>query len=215
LLDDPVATRCLFLDEPAAAAWVVRAGDAWEAEIATRTVERLAADSPGISSLTAAALHAGGLLRRDTNALEQAALRHTRPWDRASALEDLSVLCGPVPLTHALSAYEAAGSARDAARVRSRLASANGRQTRRESGPRRRALFGWNALTPNERAVADLVAEGLTNAEVGRKLCLSRHTVDFHLRQIFLKLGITSRVVLTRMVVDQDARSSAMNSPTP
>jgi DNA-binding CsgD family transcriptional regulator len=53
----------------------------------------------------------------------------------------------------------------------------------------------------SERRVANAVAEGLTNRQSADRLFLSRHTVDFHLRQIFLKLGIRSRVELTRLVL--------------
>jgi DNA-binding CsgD family transcriptional regulator len=58
---------------------------------------------------------------------------------------------------------------------------------------------GWSCLTPAERIVAGLVAEGLTNRDVAARLFLSRHTVDFHLRQIFRKLDIRSRVELARL----------------
>jgi ketoreductase RED2 len=56
--------------------------------------------------------------------------------------------------------------------------------------------FGWESLTPAEHRVAEAVATGLTNAEVARRLFVSPYTVDYHLRQIFLKLGISSRVQL-------------------
>jgi DNA-binding CsgD family transcriptional regulator len=44
--------------------------------------------------------------------------------------------------------------------------------------------------------VAEAVGAGLTNAQAARRLFLSPYTVDYHLRQIFLKLGISSRVQL-------------------
>jgi DNA-binding CsgD family transcriptional regulator len=73
--------------------------------------------------------------------------------------------------------------------------------TRRRARPthRRRKIdprFGWESLTPAELRVAEAVAAGLTNAEAAQRLFVSPFTVDYHLRQIFLKLGIRSRVQL-------------------
>ena len=51
-----------------------------------------------------------------------------------------------------------------------------------------------------------IVAEGVTNREAAARLYLSRHTVDYHLRQIFRKLDVASRVELTRLVVARTAR---------
>ena len=55
-------------------------------------------------------------------------------------------------------------------------------------------------MTDAERTIAEIVACGLSNREVGRRVYLSAHTVDSHLRQIFRKLGINSRVELARIV---------------
>ena len=66
-----------------------------------------------------------------------------------------------------------------------------------------RPRFGWASLTATELSVASLVAEGLTNRQVAAKLYLSPHTVGFHLRQVFRKLEISSRVELTRIVVER------------
>jgi DNA-binding CsgD family transcriptional regulator len=62
--------------------------------------------------------------------------------------------------------------------------------------------FGWASLTDTERAVVDVVAQGLTNLEAGTRLFMSRHTVDAHLRSIYRKLGVSSRVVLTRLALE-------------
>jgi len=61
-------------------------------------------------------------------------------------------------------------------------------------------MTAWQSLTNAERAVAEVVALGLTNREAGRRVYMSAHTVDAHLRQIFRKLGINSRVELARIV---------------
>src|SRR5262249_45748411 len=58
---------------------------------------------------------------------------------------------------------------------------------------------GWADLTDTQRMVAELVIDGLTNRVVGAQLFLSPHTVDFHLRQIYRKLGVRSRVELARL----------------
>lgn len=63
----------------------------------------------------------------------------------------------------------------------------------------------WASLTATEQAVAEHVAQGLTNAEVAARLFLSPHTIDYHLRQVFRKLDVRSRVQLTRAVVEDDA----------
>jgi DNA-binding CsgD family transcriptional regulator len=63
--------------------------------------------------------------------------------------------------------------------------------------------FGWDSLTAAELAVAAQVSRGLTNREAAAHLYLSPHTVDFHLRQLFRKLGVQSRVELTRAVLER------------
>ncbi len=66
-------------------------------------------------------------------------------------------------------------------------------------------MNGWAALTGSEVAVARLAAEGLTNREAASRLFVSHHTISGHLRSIYLKLGINSRVELTRMATLHDA----------
>ena len=53
-------------------------------------------------------------------------------------------------------------------------------------------------LTPQERAIANLAAAGLTNKQIGERLYLSHRTVGGHLYRIFPKLGIGTRAVLPR-----------------
>jgi DNA-binding CsgD family transcriptional regulator len=57
----------------------------------------------------------------------------------------------------------------------------------------RRAVSGTAALTPREREVALLVADGLTNAELARRLYISPKTAAIHVSNILHKLGVPSR----------------------
>src|SRR4029077_8936333 len=126
-----------------------------------------------------------------------------------SALEDLGGVslvatdrdAGIDAFSRALAVDVGIGAAGDARRVRSRL---------RDLGVRRRIvtaeaeLTGWAAITGSELAVARLVAEGLTNREVAARLFVSPHTVNSHLRHVFAKLGINSRVELARLARDHE-----------
>jgi DNA-binding CsgD family transcriptional regulator len=71
--------------------------------------------------------------------------------------------------------------------------------------PRRPALEGVQALTPSERRVSELAAGGLTNREIAQALFVSTKTVEFHLRNAFLKLRIRSRRELRGALGDDGA----------
>ena len=60
-------------------------------------------------------------------------------------------------------------------------------------------------MTKSELAVAQLVATGLTNREIAERLFVSPHTVNTHLRQVFAKLEVKSRVDLTRLATERDS----------
>ncbi len=163
--------------------------------------------NPQIRSLAASAAHATGLLDHNRKDLAEAVRLYEggpRPLAWAAALEDLGVAIvdggeaneAVEVFGRALELYARAGAAWDAGRVRGRL---------RALGVRRRLLAaqrpgrGWAALTDSELAVARLVAQGLTNREVAERLFVSQHTVSGHLRHVFAKLDVNSRVELTRL----------------
>ena len=53
-------------------------------------------------------------------------------------------------------------------------------------------------LTPREREVLQLAAEGLANKQIALSLGISEHTVKFHLSSLYTKLGVTSRTEAIR-----------------
>jgi DNA-binding CsgD family transcriptional regulator len=90
------------------------------------------------------------------------------------------------PLRAARDSFEALGLPRLADRARQELRAAG------ETSPHR-APEAWTLLTAQERQIARLAAEGLSNREIGQQLFISHRTVSYHLYQIFPKLGIHSR----------------------
>jgi DNA-binding CsgD family transcriptional regulator len=62
--------------------------------------------------------------------------------------------------------------------------------------PRRRLATGSGALTPSERRIAELAADGQLNREIAEALFVTTNTVEYHLRNAYRKLGISSRTEL-------------------
>ena len=153
----------------------------------------------------AAAWWCRGLADRDADLLRRA-LAHpawaNQPVERAFVLEDLGAVLAEhgdrdgavAALEGALQAFVGLDAGPSMARVAAQLRALGVRKGTR--GARRRAVTGWEAITPSEQAVVELVAKGWTNPQIARHLYVSRHTVESHLKHVYAKLGISSRVEL-------------------
>jgi DNA-binding CsgD family transcriptional regulator len=71
----------------------------------------------------------------------------------------------------------------------------------RGRGERKRPSSGWEALTPTELDVVRLVGEGLPNKDIATRLFVSPRTVQSHLRHVYNKVGLSSRVQLAQEAV--------------
>jgi DNA-binding CsgD family transcriptional regulator len=212
LYADLLKHRYPLVSDPAAGAWLVRvalaAGDAERAATIAGVMAEISRANPGMPLFLAWADHAAGVFGGDHARLERAFALHDDPWARASAAEDLGVLAVDVRrkaavswLDRALDAYVSSGAERDAARIRHKLRRLGVR--RKHWHAMKRPESGWESLTQTERSVAGLVATGLTNQQVADQMFISTHTVAFHLRQVFRKLSIRSRVELARAAVER------------
>jgi DNA-binding NarL/FixJ family response regulator len=97
-------------------------------------------------------------------------------------------------LRRALDAFERLGAAPWGERARGELRATGETARRREPD-------SFAQLTPQQTQIVRLVKEGSTNKEVAAQLFLSPRTVDYHLRNVFVKLGITSRAELMRVTL--------------
>ena len=71
---------------------------------------------------------------------------------------------------------------------------------RRGRGERQRPRIGWASLTPTERDVVRLVADGHTNADIGERLFISVNTVKKHLTRVYAKVDVEGRADLAAQV---------------
>lgn len=165
----------MFAQVPGSAAWCVR--QALRAG-ATSLLDRVVASAgevrrlnPGLPQLLLAEQHASSLRNGDTAGLVAAATGQVDGWAKACAAADLvaTIQHGTRPATPARPA--------DDSSVRDDSSDRLGEQ-----------------LSARERQVAQLVVQGLTNRQIASRARCSPHTVNFHIRNIFRKLGIHSRI---------------------
>jgi DNA-binding CsgD family transcriptional regulator len=177
---------------------------------ACTVAERRLLRNPAVASVQASAAHVSGLVHRSAADLHAAASLFgtaSRPLAQTQALED----AGQQHLDSgdsqdAIEAFDRAlvlavdaGAGWDAARIRHRLRELG---VRRRVVPRETTTTGWMSLTTAERGVAELAVDGLTNREIAQRLFISPHTVNAHLRHVFDKMRVRSRVELTRAVAE-------------
>ena len=198
-ITSPVVRRLAALDriESAVRAERIELARAWCAEA------QQFAEATGTPSAVANAAHASALLAEGTDVamhFERALAAHqqsSRRPDRARTElaygEYLRRVRRRVDarehLRAALGTFEELGATPVAERAAQEL---------RASGEtaRRRDVSTATGLTPQERQVAALVRQGLSNRDAAAQLFLSPRTVDFHLRNVFSKLGVASRAEL-------------------
>jgi DNA-binding CsgD family transcriptional regulator len=132
----------------------------------------LLSDSPAKLEQAKARTELGAALRR--------ANQRSRAREQLRRAVELATICGATPL---------------AARAESELLATGAR-------PRRIALSGLESLTPSERRVAELAAQGPTNREIAQALFVTPKTVEVHLSSVYRKLGISSRSQLGRALAD-------------
>jgi DNA-binding CsgD family transcriptional regulator/tetratricopeptide (TPR) repeat protein len=177
-----------------------------EAAAAAAETARRWSDASRVGAAEAAALHCEAAVAQPDDGVElyEAALvRHrtlNRPFERARSELALGELLrrrrrrteSRPHLKAAMEGFESIRADAWADRAGSELR-ATGQTTRR------RDPSTLDELTPQEIQVGRLVAAGMTNREVAAQLFLSPRTIDFHLRNLFRKLGLTSRTQLAQL----------------
>jgi DNA-binding CsgD family transcriptional regulator len=181
-------------------------GDRAAVVVARRALQRFAA---GDALAAAHGAWAQAFLAGDPDTLAALAGRiaAVRPvsaatWlaDAARAAASTSVADARAYGTTAIDALARIGADAAAARLRAELRAA-GIALR---PARARTLRAPAAITPTEQTVIELVAEGMSNAEIADRLVMSRRTVEAHLAHVYTKAGITTRVELIRRLVTGD-----------
>jgi DNA-binding CsgD family transcriptional regulator len=103
--------------------------------------------------------------------------------------------------------FDGMGSLAFAERARRELLATGEHARTRDAGTAAR-------LTPQEAQIAALAAGGLTNARIGAELFLSPHTVEWHLRKVYTKLGIRSRRGLAAALANPRGDGAGTATPT-
>jgi DNA-binding CsgD family transcriptional regulator len=171
--------------------------------------------NPDVASLAGIALQLRGLSTHDAGLLGKAVgvlEACPRPMVRAGAEQDLGFELvardrrrdGAQHLDAAWAIYRGIGAFGPMTDLQNRMRRAGFRRRQwRTAQPR--PADGWAALTTAEVRVAELIADGYTNKAASAALGVSVNTIGTHLRAVFRKLGVQSRVQLSNLVHQKDA----------
>jgi DNA-binding CsgD family transcriptional regulator len=160
---------------------------------------------------------ARGLVDRDPDALREAVDVFDRLGHRLETalarveLAELLLARGEAEeaarlFDESLACYDDIGALPEADRVRAHVARLMPSKRRRPAP--RRAVSGWEALTPTEHEVVEEVCAGRSNPQVAERLGISRRTVEAHLRSVYAKVGVSTRLALAVAHSEHQAASS-------
>ncbi len=189
-------------------------GDPAKARTATEIAASIAA-TEAVPEKVIAALRCQGLVDTDpeplSRAVDTARTGAALPLRLANALEDNAVVLAHhdhakdarASFLEAVDIYQELGATWDITRAEARMRTLGIRRGVR--GSRQRPSKGWESLTPTELKVANLVARGLSNPDIGVELYLSRRTVQTHVSHILAKLLAHSRGEIMRIAAERQA----------
>jgi DNA-binding CsgD family transcriptional regulator len=191
---------------------VLSTGDRQRADAVADDLERAARSNTAASS-AAAALRGRGLATGDADLLVRAVDRYRatprRVEHAATCVEAAEVLLsagrdaeGEALLEEATTLHLDIGAHHGLARIDALVGSPP--QVGRSAVSPASSRHGWDALSRKEHQVVALIAQGLSNPEIGRQLFISRRTVETHLSHIFKKLGVANRVQLAATALARD-----------
>jgi DNA-binding CsgD family transcriptional regulator len=187
--------------------------------------EANAAGNPGVASFEGVALNLRGLGKQDLDILAEAAGvldRSPRPVLRAVGAESYGrVLLAAGRRSEALAQLDRAWD--EYHRMGARAFRSDVQRAMRQAGARRTKwsttsapATGWASLTDAERRVATLISAGYTNKSAASALGVSINTVGTHLRAVFAKLGVQSRVQLANCLASYASKApgDSLREPT-
>ncbi|AYF98569.1 helix-turn-helix transcriptional regulator [Protaetiibacter intestinalis] len=177
-------------DPDAAEAWAARAEELAASPIADATVARVR------SRVLLARGDADAALAEAERAAERA--RAEGRWIEASEADILAARAAIAARASGAAERRLQALAAEAIRIGHHAAVRAANQTLRPTGRRLRPVAGteWAGLSERERQVAELLLEGLTNAEIAAELYVSPHTVRVHVSRVLAAFGAPSRFAL-------------------